>query len=96
MANLDFNYEFISDEDKIAIVEAQARQLETEHFSLSLLEPSKLQNSDAHVQWRSQIVAVESAIMRVREMLDIVISRSGADLDLVNDEFLLKMRQEEE
>ena len=96
MENLDFNYEFITDEDKIAIVEAQARQLETEHFSMTLIEPSKLQNTDAHVHWRSQMVTLETAIMRVRDMMDIVISKTGADLDLVNDEFLLRMRQEEE
>ena len=95
MANLDFNYEFISDDDKIAIVEAQARQLESEHFSLSLLEPSPLQSPDQHTQWKAQIMGLETAIMRVREMIDIVVSRSRSDLDLVNDEYLLKIREEE-
>ena len=38
---------------------------------------------------------LEAAIIRVREMMDIVISKSGRDLDLVNDEYLLKMREEE-
>tara|TARA_B100001250_G_scaffold412031_1_gene442171 strand:+ start:4990 stop:5277 length:288 start_codon:yes stop_codon:yes gene_type:complete len=95
MPNLDFNYEFINDEDKIAIVEAQAKGLESEHFTMSLIEPSPLQNTDAHAQWKSQMMGLESAIMRVREMMDIVLSRSGADLDLVNDEYLLKMREEE-
>ena len=96
MVNLDFNYEFISDDDKIAIVEAQAKQLESEHFGMSLLEPSPLQNSDAHTQWKAQIIGLESAIMRVREMIDIVVSRSRSDLDLVDDEYLLKIREEEE
>lgn len=67
---MQIEYEFITHEDKIAIVEAQARQLETEHFSMTLLEPSKLQNSDHHVQWRSQMVTIETGIMKVRDMLD--------------------------
>ena len=80
---------------KVEIVEAQARQLEIEHFSLCLIEPSKLGDTDQHVVWRSQKLSLETAIMRVREMIDIVVSRSRSDLDLVNDEYLLKIREEE-
>ncbi len=92
---MSIEYEFITYEDKIEIVEAQARGLESEHFTMSLIEPSPFQNADAHAQWKSQMTNLEAAIIRVREMMDIVISKSGRDLDLVNDEYLLKMREEE-
>ncbi len=65
----DFPYEYLDHVSKIEIIEAQARQLEIEHFSLSLIEPSKLGNTDQHVAWRAQKVNLESAIMKVREML---------------------------
>ena len=45
---MSIEYEFITYEDKIEIVEAQARGLESEHFTMSLIEPSPFQNADAH------------------------------------------------
>jgi len=66
----DFSYEYVDHITKIEIIETQARQLEIEHFSLCLIEPSKLGNPEQHVAWRSQKVGLESAIMRVRGMLE--------------------------
>ncbi len=66
----DFPYEYVDHITKIEIIETQARQLEIEHFSLCLIEPSKLGNPEQHVAWRSQKVGLESAIMRVRGMLE--------------------------
>ena len=65
----DFPYEYVDQATKVEIVETQARQLEIEHFSLCLIEPSKLGNPEQHVAWSSQKVGLESAIMRVRDML---------------------------
>lgn len=66
----DFPYDYLDHVTKIEIVEAQARQLEIEHFSLCLIEPSKLGDTDQHVAWRSQKLGLETAIMRVREILE--------------------------
>ena len=65
----DFPYDYLDHVTKVEIVEAQARQLEIEHFSLCLIEPSKLGDTDQHGVWRSQKLSLETAIMRVRDIL---------------------------
>tara|TARA_B100000029_G_scaffold464961_1_gene499267 strand:- start:1840 stop:2106 length:267 start_codon:yes stop_codon:yes gene_type:complete len=62
----EFNYEYISHEDKLAIVEAQLRELESAHFSLLMIEPSRLTDSQAYGQWNSQKIVVEKQIDLLR------------------------------
>ncbi len=63
----EFNYEYISHEDKLTIVEAQLRELESAHFSLLMIEPSRLTDSQAYGQWNAQKIVVEKQINLLRE-----------------------------
>ena len=65
----NFEYEFINDEDKIALVTQQIKDLETQHFAMSMVEPSKLNQSDQHVQWRSNMLALENLIVKTKDKL---------------------------
>ncbi len=64
--NIKFEYEFISEEDKQKVIEAQLRELETAHFSLITIEPSPLQEQKQHLQWKQQKTAVEQNIKKLR------------------------------
>jgi hypothetical protein len=63
---LDFTYEYVTDEEKRKVVEIQLRELETTHFGMCLLEPSKLNQSQEHLQWRQQKTAIENSIKKLR------------------------------
>ena len=58
-----------------------------------MAEPSSITESAQHTQWKSQITAVENAIVRVRDKRAELFPPT--DQDLINDEQLLKMREEE-
>ena len=62
---MDYNY--ITDEDKLAIIENQLKQLEGNHYSLCLVEPSQLQSPDEHLVWKQQVTAIENSISRLRQ-----------------------------
>ena len=47
------DYIYITEKDKAIIVENQLKELEGNHFALSLIEPSKFQQQDQHVADRS-------------------------------------------
>ena len=64
--NINFEYEFISEEDKQKVIEAQLRELETAHFSLITIEPSQLQEAQQHLQWKQQKIAIEQNIKKLR------------------------------
>ena len=59
-------YQFITEEDKITIIDNQLKQLEANHFSMVLVEPSQLQSPDEHLVWKQQITAIEKSIERMR------------------------------
>ena len=59
-------YKYITEEDKLSIIENQLKQLEGNHFSLTLVEPSQLQEPDQHLVWKQQITAVEKSIEKMR------------------------------
>jgi hypothetical protein len=61
------DYKYITEEDKLAIIENQLKQLEGNHFSMSLVEPSQLQSPDEHMVWKQQITAIEKSIERMRK-----------------------------
>tara|TARA_B100000287_G_scaffold123043_1_gene114980 strand:- start:3434 stop:3685 length:252 start_codon:yes stop_codon:yes gene_type:complete len=65
---LGFQYEYITDKDKKVVIEAQLKALEEQHFSLMMIEPSKLDpaQQEAHVQWRNQKTQFEKAIENLR------------------------------
>jgi len=65
--DLRFTYEYITDKDKLAVVNEQLRQMESQHFSLVTSEPSKLQNQEQWQQWYSQISQWEQGIITLRE-----------------------------
>ena len=61
------DYKYITEEDKLAIIENQLKQLEGNHFRMSLVEPSQLQSPDEHMVWKQQITAIEQSIERMRK-----------------------------
>ena len=60
------DYKFITEAEKAEIVDNQLRSLEANHFALALVEPSKFQQQDAHLQWKQQIQAIENSIKLIR------------------------------
>ena len=62
----DFNYEYLAHEDKLTIVEAQLRELESAHFSLMMIEPSRITDAQAYGQWSQQKTIVEKQINLLR------------------------------
>ena len=61
------DYIYISEKDKAIIVENQLKELEGNHFALSLVEPSKFQQQDQHLVWKQQVTAIENSISRLRQ-----------------------------
>ena len=59
-------YKYITEEDKLSIIENQLKQLEGNHFSITLVEPSQLQEQDQHLVWKQQITAIEKSIEKMR------------------------------
>jgi len=64
--NIDFKYEYITDEEKKKIVEVQLKDLEVAHFSLTMTEPSRLNQSQEHMQWRQQKTFIETQIKKIK------------------------------
>ena len=60
------DYKFLSEIEKAEIVDNQLRSLEANHFALVLVEPSKFQHQEAHIQWNQQIQAIENSIKLIR------------------------------
>jgi|TARA_R100000742_G_C4276018_1_gene96826 hypothetical protein len=65
--DIGFSYEYITEKDKRNAVERQLAELEANHFSLTLIEPSKLKESQQHIQWRQQKLTIENTIKKLRE-----------------------------
>ena len=64
---IGFIYEYVTEQDKKNAVESQLAELEASHFSMTLIEPSKLKESQQHIQWRQQKLAIENTIKKLRE-----------------------------
>lgn len=60
------DYIYISEKDKATIVANQLRELEGNHFALSLIEPSKFQQQDQHLVWQQQVMSIENSIKKLR------------------------------
>jgi len=74
----DFDYEFISHEDKLAIAETQLKELEGAHFSLMMIEPSRITDAQSYGQWNQQKMVVEKQINLLRLKRDeITLLKSG-------------------
>ena len=67
MREIGFMYEYIDDEHKKNIIDLQLKDLEAGHFSMTLIEPSKLNQQDQHIQWRQQKLGIENQIKKLRE-----------------------------
>ncbi len=63
----DMDYIYITEKDKAIIVENQLKELEGNHFALSLVEPSKFQQQDQHMVWQQQVTAIENSIFKLRQ-----------------------------
>jgi len=61
------DYIYISEKDKATIVANQLRELEGNHFAMTLLEPSKFQAQDQHLVWQQQLMGLENSIKRLRQ-----------------------------
>ena len=59
-------YEYVTEEDKATIIDNQLKQLEANHFSISLVEPSKLKDLNEHMAWQQQIDVLENSITHLR------------------------------
>ena len=64
---IGFTYEYVTEQDKKNAVERQLADLEASHFSLTLVEPSKLKERQQHIQWRQQKLAIENTIKKLRQ-----------------------------
>lgn len=61
-----FEYEYLTEEVKKTMLMEYLKDLEANHYSLALVEPSKLQEPQQYQAWRTQIDQIEQQIMRVR------------------------------
>ena len=61
------DYIYISEKDKATIVANQLRELEGNHFAMTLIEPSKFQQQDQHLVWQQQLMTMESSIKKLRQ-----------------------------
>jgi len=61
------NYDLLTEKDKQAIAKRQLKELEAQHFAFVLLEPSKLQDSQNHVSWQSQLLSLEQQLERFKK-----------------------------
>ena len=66
MVGENMEYEYITEEDKKVIIDNQLKQLEANHYSLSLGEPSKLKDINEHMVWQQQIDLLENTITSLR------------------------------
>ena len=61
-----FEYEYLTNEVKKKMLVEYLHDLEANHYSLALAEPSKLQEPQPHLAWTKQIEQMEQVIMRTR------------------------------
>jgi len=61
------DYQYITEEEKNNIIENQLKQLEANHFSLKLIEPSKLVNPNEHMAWQQQRDIIEDSLSHMRK-----------------------------
>ena len=62
-------FELLTVDDQQAIATRQLKELEANIFAFMLIEPSKLQESQEHVQWSSQKLALEQQLQRYKKNL---------------------------
>lgn len=61
------DYIYISEKDKATIVANQLKELEGNHFAMTLIEPSKFQQQDQHLVWQQQLMTLENSIKKLRQ-----------------------------
>jgi len=61
------DYIYISEKDKATIVANQLKELEGNHFAMTLIEPSKFQQQDQHLVWQQQLMTIENRIKKLRQ-----------------------------
>tara|TARA_Y100000004_G_C8949750_1_gene427912 strand:+ start:1217 stop:1459 length:243 start_codon:yes stop_codon:yes gene_type:complete len=60
-------FELLTEKDQRAIATRQLKEMEAQIFAFMLLEPSKLQQSQEHVQWSSQMTGLEQQLQRFKK-----------------------------
>ena len=65
MKELPFFYQYLDDDKKAKIVETQITELEGQHYWLTCIEPSKLEQQ-AWQNWYAQKSVIEKTILEIR------------------------------
>ena len=60
-------FELLTEKDQQAIAIRQLKEMEAQLFAFMLLEPSKLQQNQEHVQWSSQMTGLEQQLLRFKK-----------------------------
>lgn len=60
-------FELLTEKDQQAIAIRQLKEMEAQIFAFMLLEPSKLQQNQEHVQWSSQMTGLEQQLQRYKK-----------------------------
>jgi len=64
---MSFNYDFLTEDDKKTIVNNELKKLEAQHFGMTIVEPSKLQQQSEHLQWQQAITTIENHITKIKK-----------------------------
>ena len=65
----EFQLELLTEEDKVEILKNQMKDLEGQHFYLSLIEPSKIGDPTVWANWDNQVRIIESTLRLLREKM---------------------------
>lgn len=66
MSDITITYDYLGEEEKKDIINTQLRDLESTHFSLLMIQPSRLSDANIYQQWEAQKRAVETSLMALR------------------------------
>ena len=61
-----FEYTFLTDDIKKTMLIDYIKDLEANHYSLALVEPSRLKEQEKYQTWKSQIGQIEQQILKVK------------------------------
>ena len=66
----DYKYEYLREEDIKTILFDQVRKLEGNHYQHCMYVPSKLENSQAYIEWNQIKIMVESQLKAVKKLIN--------------------------
>jgi hypothetical protein len=77
-------YDYLREEDIKKILLDQIRQLESRHFQHTMYEPSKLENSQAYIEWQQIKLALENQIKAINKKMNELSITKEALLELLD------------